>query len=141
MSALVLCAVGLLAAACSHVPAPAASEGALPWGAALAIALLYYLSQSAWLAGLGFWTLYRPLVAGLLVGVILGDPAQGTRVGATINLAYLGFIATGGALPSDIALAGYVGTTLALVGGLDAQAAMAASLPVGMLGYLAYQLR
>jgi PTS system mannose-specific IID component len=110
-------------------------------GAALAIALLYYLSQSAWLAGLGFWTLYRPLVAGLLVGVILGDPAQGTRVGATINLAYLGFIATGGALPSDIALAGYVGTTLALVGGLDAQAAMAASLPVGMLGYLAYQLR
>jgi len=87
---------------------------AISWGAAALIGLCYYLAQSAWLAGLGFWTLYRPLVAGALVGLILGDPAGGARVGAEINLAYVGFIAVGGALPSDIALAGYVGAALAL---------------------------
>ena len=40
------------------------------------IGLGYYLSQSPWIAGLSFWTLYRPLVAGLIVGLILGDPGQ-----------------------------------------------------------------
>ncbi len=113
----------------------------ISWGAAALIAFCYYLSQSAWLAGLGFWTLYRPLVGGTLVGLILGDPWTGARVGATINLAYLSFIATGGALPSDISLAGYLGTTLVLVGGLNEGAALALTVPVGMLGYLIYQLR
>ena len=113
----------------------------ITWGAAAIISLCYYLSQSAWLAGLGFWTLYRPLVGGMLVGIILGDPAGGARAGAAINLAYLGFIATGGALPSDISLAGYVGTTLVLAGGLDEGAALALTVPVGMLGYVIFQLR
>jgi len=113
----------------------------LTWGAAALISLCYYFSQSAWLAGLGFWTLYRPLVGGMLVGIILGDPAGGVRAGATINLAYLGFIATGGTLPTDISLAGYVGTALVLAGGLDESAALALTVPAGMLGYLIYQLR
>ncbi len=138
---LLLVVAGAASVAASVAAAPAVEGRTLKWGAALAIAACYWLSQSAWLAGLGFWTLYRPLVAGLLVGIVLGDPVGGTRVGATINLAYLGFIAAGGSLPSDIALAGYVGTTLALIGGLPAEAALAATLPVGMLGYLAYQLR
>src|SRR5512135_2864064 len=51
----------------------------------------YYLSQGPWLFGLGFFTLYRPLVAGLFVGIILGDPGKGTLIGAAINLIYLGF--------------------------------------------------
>ncbi len=64
------------------------------------IGLCYYLSQSAWLAGIAYWTLYRPLVAGLLVGVILGDPWAGASVGAVLNIAFLGFLGTGGALPT-----------------------------------------
>jgi len=113
----------------------------ITWGAAALISLCYYLSQSAWLAGLGFWTLYRPLVGGMVVGIILGDPAGGVRAGAAINLVYLGFIATGGTLPSDISLAGYVGTTLVLAGGLDERTALALTVPAGMLGYLIYQVR
>lgn len=109
--------------------------------AALLIGLCYYLSQSAWLAGIGFFTLYRPLVGGALVGIILGAPLEGARIGAWINLAYLGFVAAGGSLPSDISLAGYLGTALALSSGLDAQTALALTVPVGMLGYLIYQVR
>ncbi len=138
-------AVGVLVLLWFATPAIAqsAETGAtrVTWIAALLIALLYYLSQSAWLAGLGFWTLYRPLVSGVLVGAILGDPATGLRAGATINLAYLGFLATGGQLPADISLAGYIGTSLVVAGGLDVQAALAVTVPVGILGYWIYQLR
>lgn len=98
------------------------------------VALFYYLSMSPWLCGLGYWTLYRPLVAGLVVGIIMGDPVQGTIVGATINLLYLGFISAGGSLPADPSLAGYLGTALALASGLDVQAALALAVPIGMLG-------
>lgn len=110
-------------------------------GPALVIALLYYLSQSAWCAGVGFWTLYRPLIGGTLVGLVLGDPLRGAEVGAAINLAYIGFVATGGALPSDISLAGYLGTALAIANNLDTAQVLALTVPVGMLGYLVYQLR
>ncbi len=111
------------------------------WQAALLVAFFYYLSQSAWIAGLGFWTLYRPLVGGLVVGAILGDVPTGVRTGAVINLAYLGFVATGGVLPSDISLAGYVGTVLVLTTPVDPGAALALVVPVGALGFLIYQLR
>jgi len=113
----------------------------ISWQAALLVALFYYLSQSAWMAGLGFWTLYRPLVGGLVVGAILGDIPGGVRAGAVINLAYLGFVATGGTLPTDISLAGYVGTVLVLRTRVEPGAALALMLPVGVLGFFVYQLR
>ena len=72
---------------------------------AVLISLVYYLGNGPWLAGVGYYTLYRPLVAGFLVGLILGDPVQGTIVGAAINLMYLGFISAGGSLPADPCLA------------------------------------
>lgn len=36
---------------------------------------------------MGQWaTINRPLVGGLVVGLILGNPVQGTIIGATINV-------------------------------------------------------
>ncbi|TAK00190.1 MAG: PTS sugar transporter subunit IIC [Chloroflexota bacterium] len=101
----------------------------------------YYLSQGPWLFGMGFFTLYRPLVAGLIVGIILGDPGKGTLVGAAINLIYLGFISAGGSIPGDPALAGWVGTTLALAGNLDYGAALALAVPIGLLGTVIWNAR
>jgi PTS system mannose-specific IIC component len=101
---------------------------------AVLIGLGYYLSQGPWLFGMGFFTLYRPLVAGLVVGLILGDPGKGTLIGAAINLIYLGFISAGGSIPGDPALAGWVGTTLALAGNLEYGAALALAVPIGLLG-------
>lgn len=108
---------------------------------AILIGLGYYLSQGPWLMGLGFWTLYRPLVAGFLVGVIMGDPGKGALIGATINLVYLGFISAGGAIPGDPALAGWVGTAIALAGNLDYGAALALAVPVGLLGTVIWNAR
>ena len=111
-----------------------------PWQAAL-IALGYYLANSPWLFGLAFFTLYRPLVAGFFVGLILGDPAQGTLIGAAINVPYLGFISAGGSLPADAGLAGWVGTTVALAGHLDATKAIPIAFGLGLLGTVIFYSR
>ncbi len=112
---------------------------------AILIGLIYYLSQGPWLANLGFTALYRPLVGGFLVGIILGDPAKGTAIGATINLVYLGFISAGGTLPADPALAGILGTALAMASGLPTgQAALtglAIAVPLGLLGTAIFAIR
>jgi PTS system mannose-specific IID component len=102
------------------------------------IAIGYYLANSPWLFGLAFFTLYRPLVAGFLVGLILGDPAQGTLIGAAINVPYLGFISAGGNLPADASLAGWIGTTVALASGLDPTKAVAIAFGLGLLGTIIF---
>lgn len=112
---------------------------------ALIIGLLYYLSQGPWLANLGFTALYRPLVGGFLVGLVLGDPGKGTAIGATINLVYLGFISAGGTLPADPGLAGILGTALAMASGLPtdkaALAGLAIAVPLGLLGTAVFAIR
>ena len=110
------------------------------WQAAL-IALGYYLANSPWLFGLAFFTLYRPLVAGFFVGLILGDPAQGTLIGAAINVPYLGFISAGGTLPADASFAGWVGTTVALAGHLDPTKAIPIAFGLGLLGTIIFYAR
>lgn len=113
----------------------------MSFGMAAIIGILYYLSQSPWLANLGFTVFYRPLVAGTLVGIVMGHPAEGIAIGANINIMYLGWISAGGSLPGDPALAGYLGTALALGGGLDIQAALALAAPLGLLGGITWSLR
>lgn len=100
------------------------------------IALYYCFGESAWpFASMGTWaTLSRPLVSGLFVGLILGDPVQGTIIGATINIMYLGVISAGGSLPSDSSSAGVLGTAFAIIAGLDTSAALALSVPLGLFG-------
>jgi len=106
------------------------------------VGLGYYLSNSPWLAGNGgFFGLYRPLVAGLIVGIIFGDPVKGAQIGAAINLLYIGFISAGGSIPADPSVAGWVGTALALAGGLDAQSAISLGLAVGLLGTIIFFTR
>jgi mannose/fructose/N-acetylgalactosamine-specific phosphotransferase system component IIC len=102
---------------------------------AILVGIGYYLSNSPWLMGNGgFFGFYRPLVAGFIVGIILGDPVKGAQIGAAINILYLGFISAGGSIPADPSVAGWVGTALAIGGGLDASQAIALGVAVGTLG-------
>ena len=108
---------------------------------AIAIAIAYYWSDSPWPFGQGYYAWQRPLVGGFITGLILGDPVTGTIIGATMNLIYLGHITAGGTMPGDMALAGYLGTALALSTGLDAQAALALAVPLGLLGTVVWVFR
>jgi mannose/fructose/N-acetylgalactosamine-specific phosphotransferase system component IIC len=127
------------ALAAGPVPADAGAPAihVTVWQAAL-IAIGYYLANSPWLFGLAYFTLYRPLVAGFLVGVILGHPAEGTLIGAAINVPFLGFLSAGGSLPIDPGFAGWVGVTLALAGHLDPATAVSIAMGLGLLGTLIF---
>lgn len=104
---------------------------------ALILGVIYFLGNSSLIAGpVGYYTVYRPLVAGFLTGIVLGDPVTGTIIGGTINLMYIGFISAGGALPGDPCLAGVLGTALAITGGLGTEAALAIAVPIGLIGTL-----
>lgn len=108
---------------------------------ALMCGVIYYLSASTWVVGIGLYTFARPVINGFFVGLILGDPVTGAIVGATIQMIYLGFMATGGSYPADAALAGVMGTAAAIQTGLSPEQAVALAVPIGMLGIIFVQIR
>ncbi|MEL7609680.1 MAG: PTS sugar transporter subunit IIC [Bacillota bacterium] len=104
------------------------------WWQAIVVAFLYYFADAPFFFGEGYYVLQRPVVAGFLVGLIMGNPVQGTIIGATINLIYLGHMSVGGSIPSDMALAGYAGTAIALSANTSTEVALAIAVPIGLLG-------
>ena len=108
---------------------------------ALLCGLVYYVGNGSILGGVGYYSVYRPLISGFLTGLILGDPVTGTMVGATINTMYIGNISAGGALPSDMCLAGVLGTALAIQTGITAEAALAIAVPLGLIGTILWVAR
>ena len=92
----------------------------------------------------GNYTLGRPLVGGLFVGLIMGDIQTGIIVGAAIQLVYIALVTPGGTVSADVRAVTYIGIPLAILAiraqGLDpsseAASGLAASLgaAVGTLG-------
>jgi mannose PTS system EIIC component len=92
----------------------------------------------------GNYTLGRPLVAGLVVGLILGDVQTGIIIGAAIQVIYIALVTPGGTVSADVRAVSYIGIPLAICAvkgmGLDPSTtqaqAMAAALgaAVGTLG-------
>lgn len=80
----------------------------------------------------GNYTLGRPLVAGLVVGIILGDVALGIVVGMAIQVVYIALVTPGGTVSADVRAACYIGIPLAMMAvraqGLDPNSADAAAL-------------
>lgn len=104
---------------------------------AILIGVVYYLGTigTPWLSLLGsISVLYKPLVGGTLVGLIMGDAVQGCIYGAFINMPYVAFISAGGTAPQDPGLAGTLGTALAMAAKVSPEAAVTIALPFGLLG-------
>ena len=87
------------------------------------------------------WPFCYPLINGTLVGIILGNPMLGLLAGATINLAYLGWISAGGAMPGNIGVAGVYGTAITIMANAAPELAIAFAIPIGLLGVLLWQLQ
>ncbi|MBV0929213.1 PTS sugar transporter subunit IIC [Lentilactobacillus sp. IMAU92037] len=93
---------------------------------------------------LGFATLtmrFSPLMTGMMVGIIMGDLKSAMIVTAAIQLVYMGFVAPGGALPAEPAIATAIAVPVALLGHMSPQGAIAIAVPVGLLGSYLYQFR
>lgn len=75
----------------------------------------------------------RPLVLGPLVGLAMGDLQTGCVIGATMELALMGAVGVGAALPPEVVSGGILGTAFAIAGHKDAGMAVALGLPIAML--------
>jgi len=79
-----------------------------------------------------------PIWAGFLVGIMMGKPLEGIMIAAAINLPYVGFITAGGSMPGNPMFAGPVGTALALVSGMDINAATTIGVVLGSVAVLSW---
>ncbi|MGF2141287.1 PTS mannose/fructose/sorbose/N-acetylgalactosamine transporter subunit IIC [Vagococcus fluvialis] len=109
---------------------------------AILIGFVYYLgiNGTPWITLVGTHGWMRPVWNGMIVGLILGDPVQGTIIGAAINLPYLAFISAGGTVAMDPALAGTLGTALAMAANVDPMVATTLAVPIGLLGTIIWVL-
>ncbi|MBI1801685.1 MAG: PTS sugar transporter subunit IIC [Chloroflexi bacterium] len=125
-------------AAPSTAPAPQAAKAQLGLIQAVLVALGYWFTSSAFNANMGFNIMRWPIIAGTIVGIIMGDMGRGILLGASINLVFLGVISAGGSSPADPALAGWLGTALAMSAGLSEKEAIAIAAPIGVIGLFGF---
>ncbi len=118
----------------------------ISWLQAALIGLLACLSSMPGLGGtsIGNYTLGRPLIGGLVCGLILGDLQTGILVGCAMQVIYIALVTPGGTVSADVRAVSYIGIPLAMVAlksyGLDASSVEGAALAtsfgamVGTLG-------
>lgn len=108
---------------------------------AMIIGILAYLGSLSvpWFLGLsgGWYTLSRPLVSGLLIGMVLGDVQTGIIVGVAVQVVYIALVTPGGSMPQDLNSAAYIGVGLGVIavkGGASVGSAVAIATAVGAVG-------
>ena len=77
---------------------------------------------------------FNTIVCGWLVGLVMGDPATGLYIGATMQLMSMGVVAIGGSSMPDYPVAAIIATAIACSTGRGMEAGLAIGIPVAMLG-------
>ena len=72
---------------------------------ALLLGLVAFIAQSEY--ALGTSLISRPIVTGLLTGLVLGDVQTGVIMGATLELAFIGSFSVGASIPPDVVTGGH----------------------------------
>ena len=118
----------------------------ISWIQAILLGLFACLSSMPGMGGssIGNYTLGRPLIGGLVCGIILGDIPTGIMVGCAMQVVYISLVTPGGTVSADVRAVSYIGIPLAMVAlnsyGLDAASTEGAALAtsfgtmVGTLG-------
>lgn len=75
----------------------------------------------------------RPIVVSPLIGAILGDLETGVKIGATLELMFMGAIQVGAAVPPDVLVGAGLGTAFAIMSGNGAEVALTLALPIAVL--------
>ena len=110
----------------------------ISWFQAALLGLFACLSSMPGLGGttIGNYTLGRPLVGGLVCGLILGDVKTGIICGVAMQLVYIALVTPGGTVSADVRAVSYIGIPLTMVAihsqGLSADSADAANLAKSM---------
>ena len=80
--------------------------------------------------------LYRPIVVGPAVGLILGDLKTGLEVGVAIELMFLAVVWVGSAIPPDETISTAIAAALAIAAGGRVDIGIAAALPIAIIGQM-----
>lgn len=106
------------------------------------LSVFYFLASSTSMSlGIGYYTIYRPVIAGLVTGLILKDPQTGMLAGAVVNIIYIDFASTGGSFKGDQCLTAIMAASLAIVLRVNPLEAAAVAFPFGLLGILIWKYR
>ncbi|MFT9313995.1 PTS mannose/fructose/sorbose/N-acetylgalactosamine transporter subunit IIC [Leuconostoc pseudomesenteroides] len=110
----------------------------ISWIQASILGIFASLSSMPGMAGstIGNYTLGRPLVGGLVCGLVLGDLKTGIAAGVAMQLVYIALVTPGGTVSADLRAVSYIGIPLAMVAihsqGLAATSTNAADLAKSM---------
>ena len=107
---------------------------------AVLVGLVYWLSMGRACYFISF-AIRKPVVLGVIIGLIYGDVEAGLMYGAAIQLMYMRGIEAGGNIPSDQGLASCIAIPAALTTGLNPAAAVVLAVPFGVLGVLINNVR
>ncbi|WP_444641252.1 PTS mannose/fructose/sorbose/N-acetylgalactosamine transporter subunit IIC [Caproiciproducens sp. R1] len=77
-----------------------------------------------------FW---RPLIAGSITGLILGDFTQGMIIASALELMWLGVSGIGAYVPPDVVCGSILGTAVGVLSGQGAVASIAIAVPVAVV--------
>lgn len=77
----------------------------------------------------GLTHIHRPVVTGLVVGLILGDVTTGLIVGGTLELIWMGMVPLAGAQPPNVVIGGVIGTAFGIIAGQDPNVAVGVAIP------------
>lgn len=109
---------------------------------AVVIGILCYLGalSTPWLLGLtgGWYTLSRPLVSGMLVGIVLGDIQMGIMVGVAVQAVYIAMVTPGGSMPADLNFVAYPAVALGIMSGQGVEVAVAIAATIGIAGTIIF---
>ncbi len=97
---------------------------------ALLLSILASLLSIEWMNG--HFGLSRPLLTGMLTGLVLGDMTQGIMIGATLQLIFMGINGVGAAVPPDQTIGTVIATAFAILSGEGAEIALTLAIPVAV---------
>lgn len=89
----------------------------ISWLQAILLGIFASLASMPGMGGsaIGNYTLGRPLVGGLVCGLILGDITTGILVGTAMQIVYIALVTPGGTVSADVRAVSYIGIPLAMV--------------------------
>lgn len=89
----------------------------ISWLQAAIIGVFACLSSMPGMGGTAFgnYTLGRPLIGGLVCGIVLGDVACGVLVGVAMQIVYIALVTPGGTVSADVRAVSYIGVPLAMI--------------------------
>ncbi|WP_432408103.1 PTS N-acetylgalactosamine transporter subunit IIC [Wukongibacter sp. M2B1] len=77
----------------------------------------------------GLTHIHRPVVTGVVVGLILGDMKTGLIAGGMLELVWMGMVPLAGAQPPNVVIGGIIGTAFAILTKQDPNVAVGIAVP------------